>query len=92
MRNDLIDLKYIRIPMHEYIRINDKEKRYSLSDALYIPYHRNIYTFQRAYKLCFAKHIYKTIYILTCSVVCQTKAHHIVVPFVMESPLFNTLI
>ena len=91
MRNDLNDLKYIRIPMHEYIRINDKEKRYSLSDTLYIPYRRNIYTFQRAYKLCFAKHIYKIIYILTSCGVCQTKAHHIVVPFVMASPLFLTL-
>ena len=77
--------------MHEYILINDKEKRYSLSDTLYIPYRRNIYTFQRAYKLCFAKHIYKTLYISNSCVVCQTKAHHIVNPFVKASPLFLTL-
>ena len=74
--------------MHEYIRINDKQNRYySLSDPLYIPYRRRNIHFNVLTNFVLLN-IFIKLYILTCCVVCLTKAHHTVIPFVMASPLF----
>ena len=75
--------------------INDKQNRYFLSDPLFFIFHiADIYIFMKLDKYPVLNHINRVLNteverVESECVVCQTKAHHIVVPFVMASRLFS---